>query len=79
MAHPRASIAASIAQLFPSIALFTPALVDYDAWSEDRAPTPLWQQVLLQESISRLSVAGRVGRPDARFHPFVALRPAPPD
>ncbi|HSS38283.1 MAG TPA: hypothetical protein VLT58_05890, partial [Polyangia bacterium] len=75
VAHPRVSIAASIAQLFPSIALFTPALVDYDAWSEDRAPTPLWQQVLLQESISRLSVAGRVGRPDARFHPFVGFDP----
>src|SRR4051794_36072201 len=75
VAHPRVSIAASITQLFPSIALFTPALVDYDAWSEDRAPTPLWQQVLLQESISRLSVAGRIGRPDARFHPFVAFDP----
>jgi predicted TIM-barrel fold metal-dependent hydrolase len=75
VAHPRVSIAASIAQLFPSIALYTPALVDYDAWSEDRAPTPLWQQVLLQESISRLSVQGRIGRPDARFHPFVAFDP----
>jgi len=75
VAHPRASIAASIAQIFPSIALFTPALVDYDAWSEDRAPTPLWQQVLLHESISRLSVQGRLGRPDARFHPFVAFDP----
>jgi predicted TIM-barrel fold metal-dependent hydrolase len=75
VAHPRASIAASIAQIFPSIALFTPALVDYDAWSEDRAPTPLWQQVLLQESIARLSVAGRIGRSDARFHPFVAFDP----
>ena len=75
VAHPRASIAASIAQIFPSIALYTPALVDYDAWSEDRAPTPLWRQVLLQESISRLSVAGRIGRADARFHPFVAFDP----
>lgn len=75
VAHPRASIAASIAQTFPSVALFTPALVDYDAWSDDRAPTPLWQQVLLQETISRLSVAGRIGRPDARFHPFVAFDP----
>jgi predicted TIM-barrel fold metal-dependent hydrolase len=75
VAHPRVSIAASIAQMFPSVALFTPALVDYDAWSEDRAPTPLWQQVLLQEAISRLSIEGRVGRPDARFHPFVAFDP----
>ena len=75
VAHPRASIAASIAQIFPSIALFTPALVDYDAWSDDRPATPLWQQVLVQETISRLSVSGRIGRPDARFHPFVAFDP----
>jgi predicted TIM-barrel fold metal-dependent hydrolase len=75
VAHPRAMIAASIAQIFPSIALYTPALVDYDAWSDDRAPTPLWQQVLLQESIARLSVRGQIGRPDARFHPFVAFDP----
>ena len=29
----------------------------------------------MQESISRLSVTGRIGRPDARFHPFVAFDP----
>jgi predicted TIM-barrel fold metal-dependent hydrolase len=75
VAHPRAAIAASIAQLFPDVALFTPALVDYDAWSEDRAPTPLWQQVLVQESIARLALQGRIGRADARFHPFVAFDP----
>jgi predicted TIM-barrel fold metal-dependent hydrolase len=75
VAHPRAMIAASLAQTFPSVALFTPALVDYDAWSEDRAPTPLWTQILVQEAIARLSIGGRIGRPDARFHPFVAFDP----
>jgi predicted TIM-barrel fold metal-dependent hydrolase len=30
---------------------------------------------LIQEAIARLSIAGRVGRPDARFHPFVAFDP----
>lgn len=75
VAHPRAAIAASIAGLFPAVSLFTPALVDYDAWSDDRAPTPLWQQVLVQSQIARLSTAGRIGRPDARFHPFVAFDP----
>jgi predicted TIM-barrel fold metal-dependent hydrolase len=74
-AHPRAAIAASLAQAFPTVSLFTPALVDYDAWSDDRAPTPLWQQILIQEQIARLAAAGRVGRPDARFHPFVAFDP----
>jgi predicted TIM-barrel fold metal-dependent hydrolase len=75
VAHARGSIAASIARIFPSIALFTPALVDYDAWSDDHAPTPLWQQVLLQSMIARLGTQGRIGRPDARFHPFVAFDP----
>jgi len=74
-AHGRASIAATLAQAFPTVSLFTPALVDYDAWSDDRAPTPLWQQILIQEQIARLAAAGRVGRPDARFHPFVAFDP----
>lgn len=74
-AHPRAAIAATLAHTFPAVSLFTPSLVDYDAWSDDRPPTPLWQQVLIQEQIARLSVAGRVGRPDARVHPFVAYDP----
>jgi len=75
VAHPRAAISATLAQTYSSVALFTPALVDYDAWSEDRAPTPLWTQILVQEAIARLSIAGRVGRSDARFHPFVAFDP----
>src|SRR5450755_3598730 len=75
VAHPRAGISATLAQMFPSVSLFTPALVDYDAWSEDRAPTALPTQILVQEAIARLSIEGRVGRPDARFHPFVAFDP----
>lgn len=73
--HPRMAVAATLVQTFPSVSLFTPALVDYDAWSDDRSPTPLWQQVLVQEQIARLGAAGRLGRPDARFHPFVAFDP----
>lgn len=75
VAHPRGAIAATLAQTFATVTLFTPALVDYDAWSEDRAPTPLWTQILIQEAIARLSIEGRVGRPGARFHPFVAFDP----
>ncbi len=75
VAHARSAIAASITRIFPSVSLFTPALVDYDAWSDDRAPTPLWQQILLQERIARLSTVGRIGRADARFHPFAAFDP----
>ena len=74
-AHPRAAIAATLAEMFPSVALFTPALVDYDAWSEDAAPTPLATQIQIQETIARLSVQGKIGRGNARFHPFVAFDP----
>jgi predicted TIM-barrel fold metal-dependent hydrolase len=74
-AHPRAAIAAALAETFPTVTLFTPSLVDYDAWSEDAAPTPLATQIQIQEAISRLSVQGRIGRADARFHPFVAFDP----
>ena len=74
-AHPRAAIAATLAETFPSVALFTPALVDYDAWSEDASPTPLAMQIQIQETIARLSVQGKIGRPNARFHPFVAFDP----
>jgi predicted TIM-barrel fold metal-dependent hydrolase len=75
VAHARSAIAASITRIFPAVSLFTPALVDYDAWSDDRAPTPLWQQILVQERIARLSTVGRIGRADARFHPFAAFDP----
>ncbi|HVV16611.1 MAG TPA: amidohydrolase family protein [Polyangia bacterium] len=74
-AHPRAAIAATLASTFPAVSLFTPSLVDYDAWSDDRPPTPLWQQVLIQEQIARLAAAGRIGRAGARVHPFAAYDP----
>src|SRR5207248_2044145 len=63
------------AETYPSVTLFTPCLVDYDAWSDDRAPTPLATQILIQEVISRLSIQGKIQRADARFHPFVAFDP----
>jgi predicted TIM-barrel fold metal-dependent hydrolase len=75
VAHPRAALSATLAEAYPSVSLFVPSLVDYDAWSDDRAPTPLATQILVQEQISRLSLRGRIGRPGARFHPFVAFDP----
>jgi predicted TIM-barrel fold metal-dependent hydrolase len=75
VAHPRAALSATLAETYPSVSLFVPSLVDYDAWSDDRAPTPLATQILVQELISRLSLRGRIGRPGARFHPFVAFDP----
>ncbi len=73
--HARAQVAASLALTYPSVALFTPLLVDYDAWSDDHAQSPLAAQVPVQELISRLSMRGRIGRGDARFHPFIAFDP----
>jgi predicted TIM-barrel fold metal-dependent hydrolase len=75
VAHARAAITASLVAAYPSVTLFTPSLVDYDAWSEDRAPTPLATQVEIHKAIARLAARGRVGRPDARVHPFVAFDP----
>jgi predicted TIM-barrel fold metal-dependent hydrolase len=73
--HARARIAASLALTYPSVSLFTPLLVDYDAWSDDHAQSPLAAQVPVQELISQLSIRGRIGRGDARFHPFIAFDP----
>ncbi len=74
-AHSRAAIAATLAETYPTVALFTPSLVDYDAWSEDRAPTPLATQIQIHDAIARLAARGRIGRADASFHPFVAYDP----
>jgi predicted TIM-barrel fold metal-dependent hydrolase len=75
VAHPRAALAATLARTYPSVTMFVPSLVDYDAWSEDRAPTPLATQIQVMELVSKLSLRGRIGRPDARIHPFVAFDP----
>jgi predicted TIM-barrel fold metal-dependent hydrolase len=71
----RARIAATLATLYPQVALFTPLLVDYDAWSDDHPASPLASQIKVHQVLAQLSMRGRIGRPDARFHPFMAFDP----
>jgi predicted TIM-barrel fold metal-dependent hydrolase len=73
--HGRAQLAASLATNYPRATLFTPLLVDYDAWSDDRPASSLAAQITAHAQVARLAVRGRIGRADARFHPFVAFDP----
>ncbi len=79
VSHPRARIAASLATIYPTVSLFVPLLVDYDAWSDDHAGSALASQVPVNELCARLSMRGRIGRADARLHPFIAFDPLRPD
>ncbi len=71
----RAEVAATLAQTYPTVDLFTPCMVDFDAWSNDAPKTPLADQLRLQERIAKLSIVDRIGRPGARIHPLVAFDP----
>jgi predicted TIM-barrel fold metal-dependent hydrolase len=75
VSYGRARLAATLATTYPRVALFTPLLVDYDAWSDDRPASPLADQVAAHDLVARLAIRGRVGRPGALFHPFVAFDP----
>jgi predicted TIM-barrel fold metal-dependent hydrolase len=75
VSHARARVAASLACTYPTVGLFTPLLVDYDAWSDDHPASPLASQIAAHQLVAKLSIRGRVGRADARLHPFVAFDP----
>lgn len=62
----------------PEIALFVPALVDFNLWaSGESAPAPMSKQVEIQGKLSRLHALGRVlpGGRKASFHGYVAFNP----
>ena len=73
--HGRARLAATLATTYPRVALFTPLLVDYDAWSDDHPASPLGAQLAPHALLAQLALRGRVGRAGALFHPFVAFDP----
>jgi predicted TIM-barrel fold metal-dependent hydrolase len=75
VSHERARIAATMATTYPEVSLFTPLLVDYDAWSDDHPKVPLIAQIDVHAEVARASMADRIGRAGARFHPFVAFDP----
>jgi predicted TIM-barrel fold metal-dependent hydrolase len=73
--HERARIAATMTTIYKEVDLFTPLLVDYDAWTKDKPATPLVDQIDVHGAVSRASTRGLVGRANARIHPFVAFDP----
>jgi predicted TIM-barrel fold metal-dependent hydrolase len=73
--HERSRIAATMATVYDEVDLFVPLLVDYDAWSNDKPETPLFDQIDLQAEIARASMRDAIGRKGARFHPFMAFDP----
>jgi predicted TIM-barrel fold metal-dependent hydrolase len=73
--RPRYQIAASCAQIYRTVDLFTPSLIDYDHWSSDEPETPFEQQVAVHERVAKLSIRGKIGRAKARFHPFTSFDP----
>ncbi len=75
VSHPRARIAATLATIYPTVSLFVPLLVDYDAWTDDHAASSLASQVPANVRVARLSMHGCIGRADARLHPFIAFDP----
>jgi predicted TIM-barrel fold metal-dependent hydrolase len=74
-AHPRSRITASVAAAYPGVSLFIPMLVDYDNWAEDKARSPLADQIKVHGDLARKSITSPVGAGGARLHPFVAFDP----
>lgn len=49
----RTDIVRRIAELYPGVALFVPALIDFSAWLEDEPRSPLEKQIEVMERIQR--------------------------
>jgi predicted TIM-barrel fold metal-dependent hydrolase len=74
--HYRYEIAAKLATTYDAVDLFTPAMVDFDLWSDDLAKTPIAAQIVAQSRVSRLAMLGRIpGAPQARVHPLAPFNP----
>lgn len=74
--RPRHEIAAELAQTYPSVVLFVPALVDFSYTARDQPATTVQRQIALHSLVSKVSVKGRLpGAPDQRVHPMVGFCP----
>jgi predicted TIM-barrel fold metal-dependent hydrolase len=72
----RYQIAAQLAATYKIVDLFTPAMVDYDGWSNDSPKTPIAAQIVAQKLVSQLSIRGQLpGAPSARIHPLAPYNP----
>ncbi len=65
----RFEIACELVNTYPTVDLFTPAILDYDHWLPDneKADTTIAEQIILYEKIVRLF--------EGKIHPLVAFNP----
>lgn len=69
-------IASELATTYPSVALFVPALVDFEYTSRDKPSSSVIDQVRVYSLLSKLSVVGGIpGAPNVRVHSFVGFCP----
>jgi predicted TIM-barrel fold metal-dependent hydrolase len=82
VAQPREVVAARLSCTYPEVDLFTPALVDFDFWTDrfkqgEVVPTktsPI-DQITAHAEVSRKSMHGQIGETRAAFHPYAAFNP----
>jgi hypothetical protein len=69
-------IASDLATTYPDVALFVPALVDFDHTAGDGPSSPVTEQVTVHSLLAKVSVVGKIpGAPHVRFHPLAAFCP----
>jgi predicted TIM-barrel fold metal-dependent hydrolase len=69
-------IASDLATTYPGVALFVPALVDFEYTTHDKPSLPGIDQITVHSLLSKVSVVGKIpGAPEARVHPLVAFCP----
>ena len=74
--RPRYQIAAELATSYPTVSLFTPALVDFSATTRDQPRTDVRQQIAVHSLVAKLSIVGLLpGAPSTRIAPFVGFDP----
>ena len=69
-------VAAEIASTYPEVALFVPALVDFEYTARDEPSSPIHRQILAHSLVSKVSIQGKIpDAPDVRIHPIVGYCP----
>jgi predicted TIM-barrel fold metal-dependent hydrolase len=69
-------IAADLATTYPEVALFVPALVDFEYTASDSPSSPVTEQITVHSLLSKVSVVGKIpGAPTVRIHSFVGFCP----
>lgn len=72
----RYRIASELAQTYPDVSLFVPALVDFSHATRDDPATSIPEQISIHSQVSKLSVVGGIPyAADVRIHPLVGFSP----